>query len=193
MTDFEDRNRGLGGQVGSGVEVERDVVIVESAEPVGPRNPFAVLPLLLGGLFLLANVVVFLRVPTVFTGKNVNGAVSLLMILVSVAICLVLIVYGLATRRVDSDSLGSDSAGGGRSRYLRAVVLPLVLGLLAPLFTLWALQVNKTVGERGAQSTRSCIEVYEKAAAIAKDNPRFRMLDTDRDEVRCKVNAALGR
>jgi hypothetical protein len=61
------------------------------------------------------------------------------------------------------------------------------------LFTLWALQVNKTAGERGASSNKPCIEVYEKAAAIAKDNPRFRMLDTDRDEVRCKVNAALGR
>ena len=53
--------------------------------------------------------------------------------------------------------------------------------------------MNKTAAERGASSTKPCIEIYEKAAAIAKDNPRFRMLDTDRDEVRCKVNAALGR
>jgi hypothetical protein len=185
MTDFEDRSRGLGGQVGSEIEVERDVVIVESAEP---RNPFAVLPLLLGVLFLLANVVIFLRVPTVFTVKNVNGSISLLLILASLVTCLVLIIYGLAARRTHAAG-----AADGRSSFLRSVGVPLVLGLLAPLLTLWSLQVNKTASERANQSLRPCIEVYEKAQSIAKDNPRFRMPATDRDEVRCTVNTVLGR
>lgn len=189
MSNFEDRNKGLPGQAEAEFEVDREVVIVESEEaPRVRRSPLAVLPLLLGVVFLLANVLMFLRVPTVFTAKNVNGATSLMLLLVSVALSLALIVYGLAARRSDSDEIGE-----GRGRHLRTVGVPLLLVLLAPLFTLWGLQVNRTVGERGASSTKPCIEVYEKAAAIAKDNPRFRMLDTDRDEVRCKVNAALGR
>ncbi len=170
------------------IEVERDVVIVDRENTVSrpQRNPFAVLPILLGVLFLLANLLIFARVPTVFTGKSVSGTISLLLILVSVIISLALIIYGLAARR-------GEEAGEGRGRHLRTIGVPLLLALLAPLLTLWALQVNKTTAERGASSTKPCIEVYEKAAAIAKDNPRFRMLDTDRDEVRCKVNAVLGR
>jgi hypothetical protein len=188
MSTFEDRNKGLGGHVESEIEVERDVVIVDRENAVSrpQRNPFAVLPILLGVLFLLANLLIFARVPTVFTVKNVSGTISLLLILVSVIISLALIIFGLAARR-------GEEAGEGRGRHLRTIGVPLLLALLAPLFTLWALQVNKTAAERGASSTKPCIEVYEKAAAIAKDNPRFRMLDTDRDEVRCKVNAALGR
>lgn len=188
MSEFENRNRGYDAG-DSDIEIERDVVIVESqTAPRVHRSPLAVLPLLLGVLFLLANILVFLRVPTVFTSKSVNGAMSLMMLLVSVALSLALIVYGLAGRRGDSDEIG-----GGRGRHLRTAGVALVLALLAPLFTLWALNVNKTAGERGAQTNKPCIEVYEKAAAIAKDNPRFRMLETDRDEARCKVNAAIGR
>jgi hypothetical protein len=189
MSEFENRNKGfeVGGE--SDIEIERDVVIVESEKaPRVRRSPLAVLPLLLGVIFLLANVLMFLRVPTAFTAKNINGAMSLMLLLVSVALSLALIVYGLAARRSDSEEIGE-----GRGRHLRTVGVPLLLALLAPLFTLWGLHVNKTAGERGASSTKPCIEVYEKAAAIAKDNPSFRMLATDRDEVRCRVNAALGR
>jgi hypothetical protein len=189
MSTFEDRNKGLPGQFEAEIEVDRDVVVIESEEAQRVRrNPLAALPLLLGVIFLLANVLVVSRVPGAFTAKNVNGAVSLMLLLVSVALSLAVIVHGLAARRSDSEEIGE-----GRDRPLRTVGVPLLLALLAPLFTLWGLQVSKSVGERNAQSTKPCIEVYEKAAAIAKDNPRFRMLDTDRDEVRCKVNAALGR
>ena len=188
MSTLEDRNKGLGGHSVPEIEVERDVVIVDSENTVSrpQRNPFAALPILLGVLFLLANLLIFARVPTVFTGKNVSGTISLLLILVSVIISLALIIFGFAARH-------GEEAGEGRGRHLRTIGVPLLLALLAPLFTLWALQVNKTSGERFTQSNKPCIEVYEKAAALAKDNPRFRMLDTDRDEVRCKVNAVLGR
>lgn len=189
MSEFENRSKGFGVGGASDIEVERDVVIVESEKaPRVHRSPLAVLPLLLGVIYLLANVLMFVRVPTAFTAPNINGAMSLMMLLVSVALSLALIVYGLAARRGDSEDFGE-----GRGRHLRTVGVPLLLALLAPLFTLWGLHVNKTVGERSGQSTKPCIEVYEKAAAIAKDNPRFRMLDTDRDEVRCRVNAAIGR
>ncbi len=187
MSEYANRNKGLGVGADTDVEIERDVVIVESEEaPRVRRSPLAVLPLLLGVIFLLANLLVVYRVPGAFTAKSVVASMSILLVLVSVALCLALIVYGLAARR-------GEEAGGGRGRHLRTVGVPLLLALLAPLFTIWSMQLNKTTAERGASSTKPCIEVYEKAAAIAKDNPRFRMLDTDRDEVRCKVNAALGR
>jgi hypothetical protein len=188
MSTFEDRNKGLGGHDESEIEVERDVVIVDSENTVSrsQRNPFAVLPILLGVLFLLANLLIFARVPTVFTGKSAIGTISLLMILVSVFISLSLIIYGLAARR-------SEEAGEGRGRHLRTIGVPLLLVLLAPMFTLWALQVNRLADERYVgKYGKPCIEIYEKAAAIAKDNPRFRMPATDNDEVRCQVNAALG-
>jgi hypothetical protein len=173
----------------SGVEIEREDVVVQTEKAPGVRrSPLAALPLLLGVIFLLVNLLIFLRVPTVFTTQNVNGAISLMLLLVSVALSLAAIVHGLAARRRDSEEFGE-----GRGRHLRTVGVPLLLALLAPLFTLWGLQVNKSVGERNAQSTTPCIEVYEKAASIAKDNPRFRMPTTDPYEVRCTVNAVLGR
>jgi hypothetical protein len=182
MSNFEDRNKGLPGQVEAEFEVDRDVVVVDGESATRERrNPFAVLPLLLGSLFLMANI---------FTGKNVNSSISLLLLVASVVTCLVLILYGFASRR-----LGGEASRDGSGLYLRSVGVALVFGLLAPLFTLWALQVYKTALERGNQPAvvPPCIEVYEKAAAIAKDNPRFRMPAKDREEVRCTVNAVLGR
>lgn len=187
MSEFENRNKGFDVGGDSDIEIDRDVVIVESERaPHVRRSPLAALPLFLGVLLLLANVVAFLRVPSVFTQKTGNGAISTLLLLASVVICVVLIVYGLAMRR-------GDDTRDGRPGYFWLVGLPILLGLLAPLLTLWGLHVNKSAGERANPRLMPCIEVYEKAAAIAKDNPRFRMLETDRDEVRCRVNAALGR
>ena len=187
MPNFDDREK-LASQIESEIEVgDRDVVIVESEKGSRERrSPLSFLPVLLGVIFLVANLVIFLRAPAIFIARNSMGTISLMLLIASVATCLVLIVYGLAAGR-------EDIAGEGRGRYLRIVAVPLVLGLVALLFTLWSLQVNKTSGERSLQLNKPCIEVYEKAAAIAKDNPNFRMLASDRDEVRCKVNAALGR
>ena len=187
MSDFEDRNAGV---TETDIEVDRDVVIVEGPKEVRQkRNPLAVLPLLLGVLFLLANVLIFLRVPTVFTTKNVYGAMSLILILASVVTCLSLILYGLASRR-EVDEASSEE----RSRSRRSVGVSLLLGLLAPMLTLWGLHVYRIADERYSQTFgKPCIEAYEKAANIAKDNPRFRMPAGDPYEVRCGVNAVLGR
>ncbi len=191
MSTFEDRNRGLPGQVEAEFEVDRDVVVVDGDSATRERrNPLAVLPLLLGSLFLMANIFIAFRLPGVFIGKNVNSSISLLLLVASLVTCLVLILYGFASRR-----LGGEASRDGNGLYLRSVGVALVFGLLAPLFTLWALQVHKTALERGNQPAvvPPCIEVYEKAATIAKDNPRFRMPAKDREEVRCTVNAVLGR
>jgi hypothetical protein len=191
MTSSDDRSNDLAGQFESEIDVDRDVVIVESGRGSRERrSPIAVLPLLLGVLLLLANLLVFSRVPGAFTPKSVNGAISMLLILVSVVICLSLIFLGLAARRNDSEAAARD----GSARFLPSLGVSLALGLLAPLFTLWALQANKLADERYGQTyVKPCLEIYETASAIAKDNPRFRMPTTDTNEARCSVNAVLGR
>ena len=109
ISTFEDRTKGLGGHGESEIEFEHDVVIVDSENTVSrsQRNPFAVLPILLGVLFLLANLLIFARVPTVVTVKNVNGTISLLLILVSVVISLPLIIFGFAARRSDGRTVNA--------------------------------------------------------------------------------------
>ena len=100
MSEYANRSKGLGVGADTDVEIERDVVIVESEEaPRVRRSPLAVLPLLLGVIFLLANLLVFSRVPTAFTTKSVVASMSIVLLLVSVALCLALIVYGFAARR----------------------------------------------------------------------------------------------
>lgn len=157
-------------------DLEVDEVVVETG--VQRRSPFFAVPLLLGVVFLIADIYVFRQTPYVFTGKNTTVSISLLLIIVSMVICLILIGYAFALRRF----------GGAVSA--KAVTAAVLLGLLAPLATMWSLQVNRINSDR---TTKSCIDVYEQAQNIAKDNPKFRMPATDRDERRCSVNAALGR
>ena len=188
MTNFEDRNQSVPAEVEG---VDRDIVIVDSKSSASrpQRDPFAGVPVLLGVLLLLANLFTFYRVPTAFTAKNTDGAISLLLIFVSVVICLSLIVYGLAARRD-----AGDGPAEGRRRYVRPVGLTLVLGLIAPLFTLWGLYVDKDGTARWFQTyNKPCIEIYEQAAGIVKNVPNFRMPSGDPDGERCGVNAALGR
>jgi hypothetical protein len=186
MSNLDDDDNG---SVGEAVEIDADreiVVVASKAEARSRRNPFAVLPILLGFFFLLLNVAVFFRAPTAFTVKNTNGTISLLTLLVSVVICVVLIMYGLAARR--------DVPGEGRTRNRASVFALLALGLIAPLFTLWGLHVDKADTDAWQRTNnKPCIEIYEKAANIAKDNPGFRMPAGDRDGDRCAVNAVLGR
>jgi len=188
MTNFEDRNQSVPAEAD---DVDRDIAIVdrESSAARPERNPFAVVPVLLGVLLLLANLFTFYRVPAAFTARNTDGAISLLLISVSAVICLSLIAYGLATR-----SHAGDGSAEGRRRFVRPVALTLVLGLIAPLFTLWGLYVDKAGTAHWFQTyNKPCIEIYEQAAGIVKDVPNFRMPAGDPNEERCGVNAALGR
>jgi hypothetical protein len=185
MSEFEDRN-----VVATETDTDRDVVIVEDVKEVRRRrDPWSVLPILLGVLFLLANVWIFRQVPLAFTSKNKDGAIALMMILASVVICLALIVYGIAARRDDDD--GSLDQ---RTRFRRSVVVPLLLGVLAPVLTVWGLNNYRAADQVYLRTTgKPCLEIYATAANVAKDNPRFRMPASDPDEVRCAVNAAIGR
>ena len=172
----------LGGAADVDLDVEQ-VIVDSGAHRLPPelgerRNPLFAFPLLAGVVFLIANIYVITRTPAIFTAKNTTGSTSLLLIIASVVLCLALIGYAFALRRS-----GAVSAKG--------VGIALLLGLLAPLATVWSLQVNRSFNDR--QAPKPCIDVYEQAQNVAKDNPKFRMPAKDRDEVRCAVNATLGR
>lgn len=166
---------------------ELDPVVVEKveegrvlfAEASVRRNPLTPLAILAGVAYLAANVFVIVRTPAAFVSKNVTGSTSLLLVISSIVICLALIGGGLALRR------------SAVSAWSAAAVL--LLALLAPLATVWALQVNRSAGDKNSQMSKPCIDIYAQAQTIAKDNPKFRMPEKDRDEVRCAVNKALGR
>jgi len=177
---FEDES--LGGAADVDLDVEH--VVVESGAHRLPselgeqRNSLFALPLLAGVVFLIANLYVITRTPFIFTVKNTTASTSLMLMIASVVICLALIGYAFALRRS-----GAVSAKGAE--------IALLLGLLAPLATVWSLQVNRSAVDRSVPNP--CIDVYEQAQNVAKDNPKFRMPAKDRDEVRCAVNATLGR
>lgn len=166
---------------------ELDPVVVEKveegrvlfAEASVRRNPLTPLAILAGVAYLAANVFVIVGTPAAFVSKSVTGSTSLLLVISSIVICLALIGGGLALRR------------SAVSAWSAAAVL--LLALLAPLATVWALQVNRSAGDKNSQMSKPCIDIYAQAQTIAKDNPKFRMPEKDRDEVRCAVNKALGR
>jgi hypothetical protein len=167
-----------------------EVAIVEEAvePPTHPdRRQAWALPVLLGVLLLLADVFIIARLSTVFFTKNVLSSTSLLLMIASLMICLVLIAYGLGLRGLDSDGTEASRRGS----HARTIGVTLLLAGHAPLTAAWSLQVNRTAIDRRVE--QPCIEVYQQAQNIAKDNPRFRMPATNRDEVRCTVNAVLGR
>jgi len=172
----------LGGAADVDLDVEH-VVVDSGAHRLPPelgerRNPLFALPLLAGVVFLIANLFLMAKIPSGFTAKSWTGYTALLLLISSLVICLSLIGYAFALRRSATASA-------------RGVGVVLLLGLLAPLATVWSLQVNRSAGDRSAP--KPCIDVYEQAASVARDNPKFRMPAKDRDEVRCAVNATLGR
>lgn len=188
MSNSGDFSKSFAAEVDSDIEVEQVVVGTDRAtDRIRRGNPLSVLALLAGVVFLVADVFVITRFPTWFFAKTVPATISLLLMLASLVACLALIVHSLAMRRADRDFSGDAHRGG----YARSVGVPLLLALLAPLLTVWSLNVSKSVADRAV--VKPCIEVYQQAAGVAKDNPKFRMPAKDRDEVRCTVNAVLGR
>ncbi len=188
MTNSGDLGRGLAAELDADVEVEQVVIGSEkstAAHRFPRRSPLSALALLAGVVFLIADIFVVARFPTWFFAKSVPATISLLLMLASLLAGLALIFYAVAQRRADREYAGG--AGG----YARAAGVPLLLALLAPLLAVWSLNVNKAANDRAVP--KPCIDVYQQASAVAKDNPKFRMPAKDRDEVRCSVNAVLGR
>jgi hypothetical protein len=161
-------------------------VTEEVASPEQKPRSLAFLPIVLGVFVLFLNLVLFTRQRGIFLAKNAGGTAALGLLALSVLIGILLIIYPVLARR-------TEAAAGGDRAFARWVVVPLALGLLAPMLSVRAVEnYYPTTGAQNSSSANApCLELYEKASAIRAENPRFRMPDNDRDERRCKINETV--
>jgi hypothetical protein len=163
-------------------------------------------PILLG-LFLCAlNILVVTRLWRavyfsnigLLSRANLPNTVCFILITISFAIGLALIVYAIALRHYEewyeqqADAPGEapqESTSSGQPKrvplYLKWVLGPFLLALPAPALTVWAAATVEPI------SPKPCIEMYQDALRIKKDNPNFEMVWNDRDQLRCSINQVL--
>ena len=129
---------------------------------------------------------------------NLPNTVCFSSITISFAIGLALIVYAIALRHYEEwydlkTDIGQESVQESRSKsglgrvpsYIKWILGPILVAIPAPAITVWAASTVEPI------SAKPCIEVYREAAAVKKDNPRFKLAWNDRDQLRCSVNQAL--
>jgi hypothetical protein len=150
----------------------------------------SILPILLGVSILALNIFEVAKNPWPFIYTGFHGVFVFALVTISAFIGLFLIVYSIVLlcfernrSKVLPGSMNDDPRQA--SWYVKWVVVPLVLGLLASVATLKALEANSE------EPQKSCIALYQEAANIYKDNPRFRMPSGDIDEVRCGINKTV--
>lgn len=165
---------------------EADIVVVSEAETSKRGGP-AIFPLLLGVLILILDIYLLVQIPTYFFAKHLQAAISLALMFTSIIIGIFLIAYAFGHTQFTS----ADGHRRQISPFTAAVGLPLVLGAVAIGATVGGMGWNQATAER--QQSVSCVDYIERAQNIAKDNPKFRMPAGDRDELRCRINASLGR
>jgi hypothetical protein len=130
--------------------------------------------LLLNGLLLTAG-------PLNVVLRHVNWlstAVSMTLVLTSIFLGAVLVVQP----RVLVGSM--DAPSGPDRHYLRWVLVPVVLAIVAVLAVIGAVESWAGYEKRSTP----CLELYQQAESIRKDNPKFRMPENSSDEMRCKIN-----
>jgi hypothetical protein len=173
----------------AGDEISNDVVLTEADEQPEvderPKRLRAVLPVLLGVLVLGLNLVLFMGQRGIFLAKDSGGTAATALLALSVFTGFLLLFYPFLLRRMEADA--------GDSRWFsRWVVVPLILGILAPMATIRAVEnYYPTRITQGSSVGEPCLELYQKAASIRAENPFFRMPDNDRDERRCKINETV--
>ena len=119
--------------------------------------------------------------------SNLPNTVCFTLIAISFAIGLALIVYAIAlrhyevVRRADRKlrrRTPEPPASRRRERipsYIKWVLGPFIIALPAPALTVWAAATVEPL------SPKPCIELYQYALTIKKDNPNFKMVWNDRD------------
>lgn len=161
------------------------------------------LPILLGvficALNILAAVRLWLTVYgsdfTWFSRINLPNTVFLTLITISFFIGLFLIAYASILRRfernrheskIPQEPLANHEPGQVPS-YVKWILVPLLVALPAPALTVWAAQMIEPI------APIPCIELYQEALEIKKDNPNFAMSGYDRDQFRCDINYVITR
>jgi len=159
------------------------------------------LPIFLGVFICGLNFIVALRLwrstyqsqLAVLTRMNLPTNVCLALILTSFGIGLLLIAYAVVLQHtLRNGQLIQLSPGSAANHtqlntpmYLKWILFPVLLALPAPALTVWAAQVIEPI------SPKPCIEIYQEAVNISKDDASFKMPWTDRDQLRCNINSVI--
>ena len=144
-------------------------------------------PALLGVFVLVLNIFVLTSpfnasIKWIYRGTSWGGPAIWASVITSIFLGLFLIVYAFLLRHHEGNRSGS--------WYLRWVVVPILLALLAPLVTLWGINYNRELVTTPPLD-KACVELYQAASSVLKDNPKFRMPPNDPDEQRCGINNAI--
>ncbi|MCH9730384.1 MAG: hypothetical protein K0U84_12050 [Actinomycetia bacterium] len=132
----------------------------------------SVLSMALGVLILVPNVLIAQN----FWPNYRGNAVALALMSTSLLIGVFLIIYGAVV--------------WNRNWSIRwAIILPIVAFLLAPGITVWSTQTARPNPEPLVKMP--CIDLYQRALEIKKDNPGFVMSAKDPDQRRCDINSVL--
>ena len=149
------------------------------------RQPLAIFPVLLGTFICALNIFVAYRLWKFLINSRNLGIVPLTLITISFLIGLLIIVYAIVLRRLE------DGVSGQAALFVKWVIAPAIVALLASAVTLWAAGVAQPDTPEPVVS-KPCMELYRDALDIRKDNPTFRLPANDPDQRRCKINAVLG-
>ena len=180
----EDEDRGTHAEAVPGEADASTGDVMAISDAAEARNSLAWLPLVLGLFVIAVDILLLARLkPGFFLSRSLPNSVAGVLLLTSLLVGAFLIAYSAILRNRNFG--GDDSHSFGKR-----VVLPLILGLLAPLLTVWGLEVVQSSRDSAPQV--SCTELYQMAQTTRKDNPKFRMPGNDRDERRCGINKVLG-
>lgn len=165
-------------------------------------------PILLGLFICALNILVIVRLWRavyfsnigLLSRANLPNTVCFALLAISFAIGLALIVYAIALRHYDEwYDLHSEAVRDAPPEpesptatvpkriptYLKWFVVPLLLAAPAPALTVWAASTVEPL------TPVPCIELYQRALELKRDNPQFKMVWNDRDQLRCSINQVL--
>ena len=168
---------------------------VTSASVSAQLRLLPIFPILLGVSICALNIFAAARIwrtvynsnSTWFSRLNLPTNTFLVLISTSFFIGLFLIIYTLILRHFERNlNKGAiPDTAGQNPLYVKWLIVPLFIALLAPTLTVWATQMVEPI------EPKPCIELYQEAQNIKNDNPNFKMVWTDRDERRCAINQAV--
>ncbi|GJF08857.1 hypothetical protein NGTWS0302_29410 [Mycolicibacterium cyprinidarum] len=116
---------------------------------------------------------------SIFSGGNFPTTAFVSLISLSIFIGLFLIAYAIVLQRFERKESAQVPT------YVKWFLVPVLVAMPAPAITVWAAQMVEPI------APKPCIQLYQEAVNISKDAPEFKMVWSDRDQLRCNINAVL--
>ena len=191
---------GNGGGLHAGTDIEDSAhaaVRTDLPDDHPRRGGLSIFPIVLGVFVCALSIWIAVRLGSSVISAKVSGAFGAALLATSLLIGIFLILYTVVLRRAESADVARSTESGeatGKSgrvlRYLKWVVVPLLLGLTGAGLTVWA-AADAQPSAASPDAPKSCFQLYQDAMAMHKQNPKFRLPARDRDEVRCAINKTV--